>query len=211
MGNEQTIQISLQLPVSELAGLTALAEHLRALLQTEKHPGVPKTAEQENSNFDMTRFRELNNDARSSAAEVSPVTEVTAVHPQVDSFLSPPESAGFHTDQVDSPSLPDPLAQNLVNITEVFYPESAQPMSPSDSSREHKEVSTAADFSDISPAAVPVTAGFSISGDLSAPLPNRQKLPDAPAVSSPVTVTAETVSQAFRRDDRRYDNGFPLY
>lgn len=211
MGNEQTIQISLQLPVSELAGLTALAEHLRALLQTEKHPGISRTAEQENSNFDMTRFRELNNDARSSAPEVSSVPEVTAAHSQADSFLPPPESADFHANHADSPSLPDPLAQDLFDITEVFSPESAQPLSPSDSSREHEEVSTMPDLSDRNSPAVPVTAGFSISGDLSAPLSNRTKLWEAPAGPSPIAMTAETVSQAFRRDDRRYDNGFPLY
>lgn len=211
MRDEHTIQISLQLPVSELAGLTALAEHLRALLQTEKHPGVSKTAEQENSNFDMTRFRELDNDARSSAAEISPVTEATAVHPQVDSFLPPPESARFHTDQVGSPSLPDTLVQDLFKITEDFSPEGNRQASPSDISREHEEMFSAADGPERNPLAIPVTAGSPISGDLSTPLPNRTKLRETPAVSSPVTVTAETVSQAFRRDDRRYDNGFPLY
>ena len=31
------------------------------------------------------------------------------------------------------------------------------------------------------------------------------------AAAGPAPLTAEAVSQAFRRDGRRYDNGFPLY
>ena len=43
------------------------------------------------------------------------------------------------------------------------------------------------------------------------PSADRSGLEEELITAGPAPLTAEAVSLAFRRDDRRYDNGFPLY
>lgn len=56
----------------------------------------------------------------------------------------------------------------------------------------------------------PPSAGFEVQGG-NAFDPQRITLQERLVTAGPAPLTAEAVSRAFCRDDRRYDNGFPLY
>ena len=205
MREEQTIQIQLQLPVSELAGLTTLAEHLRVLLQSEQKPTVSRTGEQENSHFDITRFRELNSAPSSTSPAVLPAQS------RDERVTDDSESTGFQTDRANDLPLSALQTREPVDSTEIFYPESMRQTPPSAPSPEAKKVSPAADRTDNDPTAASVIVN-SLPSDISNfSRPRQQEFSDTSASPATSSVTAETVSQAFRRDDRRYDNGFPLY
>lgn len=55
------------------------------------------------------------------------------------------------------------------------------------------------------------TAAGEVTSPLSPPLPQRGGIREELVQEGPAPLTAEAVSLAFRRDDRRYDRGFPLY
>lgn len=59
--------------------------------------------------------------------------------------------------------------------------------------------------------ALPPSAGFVPQGGDNAYDEGRAALRERLVTQGPAPLTAEAVSLAFRRDDRRYDNGFPLY
>lgn len=94
-------------------------------------------------------------------------------------------------------------------------------MEPESSIPEAESVWAAMETRDPAPAAVraeaqavmepPQSAGFSI-GTGPADLQSRWGgITEELAAAGPAPLTAEAVSQAFQRDGRRYDNGFPLY
>lgn len=57
----------------------------------------------------------------------------------------------------------------------------------------------------------PAGAGTVVTAQPEAPASRWTDLTEELAASGPAPLTAEAVSQAFQRDGRRYDNGFPLY
>ena len=59
--------------------------------------------------------------------------------------------------------------------------------------------------------ALPPSAGFAPESVDNACHEGRAPLQERLVTQGPAPITAEAVSLAFRRDDRRYDNGFPLY
>lgn len=59
--------------------------------------------------------------------------------------------------------------------------------------------------------ALPPSAGFEVQSGSNAYDEGRVTLGERLVTRGPAPLTAEAVSLAFRRDDRRYDNGFPLY
>lgn len=70
-------------------------------------------------------------------------------------------------------------------------------------------VPAAAQVSGYSPEAQ--TASATADSPLSPPQPRQGSIREELTESGPASLTAEAVSLAFRRDDRRYDRGFPLY
>lgn len=59
--------------------------------------------------------------------------------------------------------------------------------------------------------AAPVNAGFTLAAGPDMPRSRWTGGAETPAASGGAPLTAEDVSLAFQRDERRYDNGFPLY
>ena len=106
MAEEKLIQVNLQLPASELAGLTTFVEQLQSLLTL----GTQHTArEQEvNTGFDETRFQSLE-EATSAAAEIGTAYSGKTVTPEAMlSDISDPKQAPRLTFQ---PQRKHPLLQ----------------------------------------------------------------------------------------------------
>lgn len=57
----------------------------------------------------------------------------------------------------------------------------------------------------------PTSATFTPAEPLETPPNRRFVTTQIPTVRTPLPMTPETISQAFQRDSRRYDSGFPLY
>ena len=186
MAEEKLIQVNLQLPASELASLTALAEQLQKLLSVGSQ--TASLEQEENSDFDTGRFHTLENTEK-----------------------SPAETAGSSSGEIpttaialsDTPKVPDPAISDFSSTIEA--PVSEAPL--------WSDISAQPFFTEVEEALpTPSSAGGVIS-DVN-PLPftqNGNRTVEQLITSAPAPLTAEAVSMAFRRDDRRYDNGFPLY
>lgn len=92
-------------------------------------------------------------------------------------------------------------------------PESAIPEAEAvwvQASEDRREAEAAAGGAFAGPRA-PEGAGFQVSEGPAAAESRWSGVTEELAAAGPAPLTAEAVSQAFRRDGRRYDNGFPLY
>ena len=186
MADEKLIQVNLQLPASELAGLTALAEQLQKLLSVGSQSATGET--EKNTAFDADRFHAMEN-----AENVSAETGVafSGQLPTAEMVVSDIPGA----QEAETPDFPE-----IKDTASVEIPPWA-------------EVAAAAlsrTVDGVIPA--PPSAEATVS-DIGA-LPSSQhgnSTVERLITSAPAPLTAEAVSMAFRRDDRRYDNGFPLY
>jgi len=186
MAEEKLIQVNLQLPASELAGLTTFVEQLQSLLTL----GTQHTArEQEvNTSFDETRFQSLEETA-SAAAEIGSAYSGKTVTPEA--MLS---------------DISDPKTSAVPDFSTTAE---ASPLAVTKWSEVTAYALAAAVEQDLKS---PPVAGYPVSASSEIPFTQygnsgMERL----ITSSPAPLTAEAVSLAFRRDDRRYDNGFPLY
>lgn len=273
MAEEKLIQISLQLPVSELAEVTALVEQIQQLLANNNQVSIPQERGESSRGFDEVRFRELEQTAAAkdrSALSAQPetaevgFTDVSAGKTREDfsfSEVAAPTSARDHTWQRIQPvssnvsveSVADTPASlpTAVNDLRSNPPREAEIATPANAPRPNFSAETettvlpeetaadvrAAEFSskdaiqvrtlqaavetDIDPKTsptsveshitVPRTADPTVSDNIGTFLPERQRDAEQLVSAGPAPLTAEAVSLAFRRDDRRYDNGFPLY
>lgn len=186
MAEEKLIQLTVQLPASELTGVTTLLEQLRNLLT--KGSSAPDKEQEVNSGFDETRFQTLTEAAESPAADNLPTAKE------------------FTPAEVIFSDMPDSQAAALVQFSPVDTDIRAE--TPPWDEITAEGLSAAAESELPSPAA----AGFSVSsGNEILHTQHGNSSVERLITTSPAPLTAEAVSLAFRRDDRRYDNGFPLY
>lgn len=198
MAGEKTIRLNMELPVSELAGVTALLEQLRQLM-TDQRQIIPAAAPTEQStSFDPTRFQTLQQseaDVTASPARIESETAALPTASEAESSIlsSPPQpEAAAVTVSAD----PAPPEAPTINGELSIAAEAAELPSEAQSAAELPASAVPA-FSELSEAVSPKYAADTNAFQSEQP--------------SAHPVTAETLSMAFRRDDRRYDNGFPLY
>lgn len=211
MEPQERIALTIQLPVEELGRFSQLLKQVRQLMaDNSAAAGGSRKETAENVSFDSAHFQALSKDPVSSEEQTgTAIEEASAVRAEFtvpEDVLSPAELLP----QEESPAA-------TVQPEETIPSDSADSQAPSENAADG--FSQEADLLPISPAesqelqasAVP-TAGHT---------PEVQ-LPEDPGSSwsgireeltfpGPAPLTAEAVSQAFQRDDRRYDNGFPLY
>ena len=189
MAEKDRIELNIQLPENALEQLSHLAEQLQGILKTVVSAAAPAQPSEkaENARFDPQRFRALGQEKEPFRKEDFPEMEL----PHRDLSLS---------------AMQDGEIYSQAPLTELHEPSAAKPQLQQlhASSSQEEEVSRTLKGAK--------TAYREISSSPpggNTPVEHRSPpeavLPD----SSPLT--AEDVSQAFRRDDRRYDSGFPLY
>lgn len=203
MGEEKMIQVSLQLPVSELAGLTALAERLTGLLTAGKQEVREQAAA---AGFDEARFRELAQDAAGesvpspasgSEAEKEPTALSDAAALQLPDLNDMAAAKAAESTLSDIPGVERAQGTGFTELAEARNEGRTLPAEPGmDAVKAQPGVPDV--VSQVSDGAVPYSEhGNSVVERLVA--------------EGPAPLTAEAVSLAFCRDDRRYDTGFPLY
>ena len=235
MDRQEPVQVSFQLPPGSLEGFSRLVEQLRLLAAQldgggKTSPAVSSVREgMENPAFDWQRYYELGQGAPPPESVHAPCRDeaLTPPEPAEDGLscesdgaapAAPPGGTVEHTplearavqDRADSP----PAETPLLDATAVW-------MEPESSIPEVESVWAAMETRDPDPAAVraeaqavmepPQSAGFSIGTGPSDLQSRWGGITEELAVAGPAPLTAEAVSQAFQRDGRRYDNGFPLY
>ena len=187
MAEEKLIRVNLQLPASELAGLTALMERLERLLAGNSHP-VGGEEQARNTGFDETRFSAL-------AEEAALPTEVG------EAFSG--DAAAVQVGMTDLPATESQSESAFPDIGEATAAGDVQWAALSAAA-----VTAAADGGLPAPSA----AGLTVSEIEQLPYTRHgNSSVERLMTADPAPLTAEAVSLAFRRDDRRYDNGFPLY
>lgn len=193
MTEEKTIRINMELPVSELAGVTSLLEQLRQLMADHRQLPAAPTAAEQNASFDAARFQALQEKIES----VPSLTQETdgphaASAAEIGGSLPQPETAAAAADS----SIPSPP-----ELLPVRFESFATAENPAQDMRRISEATEAAAPAFTEP---PEATGRSRTASSAA-------FAAEPRSTAAQPVTAEALSLAFRRDDRRYDNGFPLY
>lgn len=171
-------------------------------------------------------------EAPAARPEVSSLPEAPAVQSEI-AFLGEAPSAKGNispladpvTAQADTSPLPEISAGQIeASLQEIQIPTAA----PEDSDALPEPSAPRQEFAQEEgalPSPPEVTAREQVLQDLTVPVAGyypEVQLPEAPGgswsgvreeltFSGPAPLTAEAVSLAFQRDDRRYDNGFPLY
>lgn len=222
MEGETLIQLSVQLPVSELGRLAELVGQLHQLMSegraAPEPASAPATGERsENGSFDPTRFMALQEGnmapaspdrqsifpGRSKAAD-DPAQETStgtdAAQP-LPSFPSEAGSAGANLSNIPGGVQQQDEPRPNAAVTPSHFPEVDQQARDASAGREETERRIPA----------PSTAGFPVENAVELLSAGRSGQEEELITASPAPLTAEAVSLAFRRDDRRYDNGFPLY
>lgn len=211
MEPQERIALTIQLPVEELGRFSQLLEQVRQLMAGgSAAAGDSREEAAENSSFNSVRFQALSKDQVSMEEQAgTAIEEASAVRADFTAPEGAPPTAEL-LPQVDSPAA-------VAQMEETVPSDSTDSQAPSENvaDRFPQEVDALpippAENQELQDAAVP-TAGYA---------PEVQ-LPEAPGGSwsgvreeltfpGPAPLTAEAVSKAFQRDDRRYDNGFPLY
>ncbi len=222
MEGETLIQLNVQLPVSELGRLAELVGQFHQLMAEGRAAPEPAAApaageRSENGSFDPTRFMALQ---EGNMAPASPDRQ--SIFPgQSKAADDPAQETSTGTDAARSlPPFPpetESAGPSLSNIPEgvqqqeeprpnaagtpSHFPEVDQQARGASAGREETERHIPA----------PSAAGFPVENAVELPSADRSGLEEELITAGPAPLTAEAVSLAFRRDDRRYDNGFPLY
>lgn len=223
---EERVQVSIQLPVEQLGRLSLLMEQLSRLLES----GSPTAAGESEASpsFDAARFRELQltqeterewrglDEVAGAEAPVSSQLDVAAVRVEDAAERSGAEVAGSEVIGQE----PEALSTQIPD-----FPEMGEiPVASAGAEGRTAEAETA-DFRMESEARVEAvrreverveiaatSAAAAVESELPVPSAGRwDGLREELVAAGPAPLTAEAVSQAFRRDDRRYDRGFPLY
>lgn len=152
-------------------------------------------------------------------AELSFLADAPGAESEV-SFLASPPAA-----QADLSAVPEISADQIQSATEEGSIPTAQPdeMLPSSEEAPSDQPHASEEGDSPPPEEMPAVQEFlELSAPRSAGYYPQVQLPEASGgiwggiqeeltFSGPAPLTAEAVSLAFQRDDRRYDNGFPLY
>ncbi len=208
MDREDMLQI--QLPVSALGTLARLLEQVQRLTVEQKG----RAEADQGSSFDPERFRIL---AAASAvkADAAPLPEPSAA------VLSPPAAGRAQVSDEDTsndlrrvPAEPDkeaPPDHETAQISEAG-PEDAAAVgaTPGAGDEASDAVSAAGPAETVSPESAPAV-GAAVGGGPDQPHGGHMAMVEELVTAGPAPLTAQAVSMAFQRDDRRYDAGFPLY
>ncbi len=225
MEPREQIALTIQLPVEELGRLSRLLDQVRQLMAAGAAPaGAPQAEAEAGGAFDSGRFQELA--IRQAQAEAWPEPAQPPAEPlgmaevpEAASATAAPAAAADPAAPAEAPQ--PPAAPGPEEAPAV--PEEAGEAAPSDGSPpppaapegggpegaeaealpfpEERAEGLSAPGAGYEPAAQPPQAPGGSWGGI------REEL----AFPGPAPLTAEAVSLAFQRDDRRYDNGFPLY
>lgn len=222
MADEKLIQLTLQLPVSELASVTALLEQLRQLLTEERPRASTAEVSAQSDSFDEARFQAMLLTSPASAPALSEQPESAVDRGPDESSAAASELPVSRADGADvaveateaafgelplavsgSPTADSPLSEEPAPVIDsVLSPAAALGGGAGSPQRESPDLQVE-----------PLTAGVPDFSALASPGASGAAAP-SPAPQYPESqpvVTAEALSLAFRRDDRRYDSGFPLY
>ena len=201
MADKDRIQLSIQLPENALEQLSHLAGQLQGILETVLGgPAGGRTPETgENFRFDPQRFRDLGAEELTQEAGIR--------------LKAPPG-----TEAAPSEALPQiPVTPAELSV----LPEAEGSMQPDFSDMPELHGTTAEPRLDEEPS----SGGWEPRRELVSPKRAYREIASAAeaqggawgmlsqtsSVPENAPMTAEDVSQAFCRDDRRYDSGFPLY
>ena len=198
MEPQERIALTIQLPVEELGRFSQLLEQVRQLMaDNSAAAGGSRKETAESSSFDSARFQALSEDPlpreEPTGTAIEEASAARAAFTIPEDLLPPAEpEEPLPSDSADSQA-------PLENAADGFSQEAAPlPISPAESQElQAPAVPTAGHAPEVQ---LPEAPGSSWSGV-------REEL----TFPGPAPLTAEAVSQAFQRDDRRYDNGFPLY
>lgn len=193
MTEEKTIRINMELPISELAGVTSLLEQLRQLMADHRQLPAAPTAAEQNASFDAARFQALQEKTESvPSLTQGPDGPPAASATGIGTTLPQPEVSAAAADSRIPPP-PEMLPARFESF--------ATAENPAQDLRRIPEAAEAAAPAFTEP---PEATGLSRTASSAASAAE-------PRSTAAQPVTAEALSLAFRRDDRRYDNGFPLY
>ena len=238
MDERDVVELRLRLPAGELGTLARLMEQARSLLTLEgggaAAPSPARMAENPmeagvNTVFDAVKFRRLGETRRAEAGgEASPPEAEAAGAPaETDPDDIVPPEAGLW-DAPDAATveaevrseLPVPAVEAAVSLGPETPAGAADAIErpeaePASSRREERTPELAVPL----PAAPEVRRGLAEvrdAGFTPETTPAEARGGAFAAVEElvgpgPAPLTAESVALAFQRDDRRYDNGFPLY
>ena len=193
MEEKELIQLNIQLPMAALGRLSSLLERMERLFSSTE-----ESREQgENRNFDPEQFQTLS--AAGQAAPPAPA-EPHAVSPR---FSVVDEAPSAETEVIGDLSLPGRTPPRWDALPE----EGAEP--PPLTLADIVPAAAQAEVSAPLPRAV--GAGFSVEREMPQPRGGRFAMVEELTGTGSAPLTAQAVSAAFQRDERRYDNGFPLY
>ena len=238
MDERDVVELRLRLPAGELGTLARLMEQARSLLTLEgggaADPAPARTAERPmeagvNTAFDAVKFRRIGEARRAEASgEASPPEAEAAGAP---TEMNPDEIVPPEAGLWDAPDaatveaevrseLPVPAVEAAVSLGPETPAGTADAIErpeaePASSRREERTPELAVPL----PAAPEVRRGLAEvrdAGFTPETTPAEARGGVFAAVEElvspgPAPLTAEGVALAFQRDDRRYDNGFPLY
>lgn len=222
MADEKLIQLTLQLPVSELTSVTALLEQLRQLLTEERPRASTAEVSAQSDSFDEARFQAMLLTSPEAAPVLSAQPE-SAVDRGSDEL---PAAAGglpvSRADDADAAAKATEAAFGELPMAASGFPTTDSPLLEEPSPAANSALSPAAESGGKADSAQrestdlqaePLTAGVPDFSELASPgTPGAAAPASAPQYpESQSVMTAEALSLAFRRDDRRYDSGFPLY
>ena len=192
MEDKELIQLNIQLPMAALGRLSSLLERMERLFSSTE-----ESREQgENRNFDPEQYQAL-----SAAQTASPDPgEPSAVSPL---FSAVEEAPSAEAEAVSALSLPGKTPSHWNALPD----EETEP--PSLTLADIVPTAVQAEVSAPLPRAV--EAGFSVEREMPQPRGGRFAMVEELTDSGSAPLTAQAVSAAFQRDERRYDNGFPLY
>lgn len=225
MEPREQIALTIQLPVEELGRLSRLLDQVRQLMAAGAAPaGAPQAEAEAGGAFDSGRFQELA--MRQAQAEAGPEPAQLPTEPLGMAEVREAASATADLTAAADPAAPAEASQPPAAPGPAEAPaasEEAGEAAPSDGSPPSPAAPEGGGPEGAEAEALPVPEERA--AELSAPGAGYEPAaqpPQAPggswggireelAFPGPAPLTAEAVSLAFQRDDRRYDNGFPLY
>lgn len=215
MEPREQIALTIQLPVEELGRLSRLLDQVRQLMTGGAAPAGAGGAEAgESGAFDEARFQSLAAGREAVPPEAAELPQAVSATADLAAAADPAAPA----EVLQAPAAPGPAEAPAAS-------EEAGEAAPSDGSPPSPAAPEGGGAERPEAEAPVLPSPGEPAAELSAPGAGYEPAaqpPQAPggswgnireelAFPGPAPLTAEAVSLAFQRDDRRYDNGFPLY
>lgn len=220
MAEERLIQLSVQLPVSELGRLTELAGQIHRLIALSGAVGAQGNATAavsesgENKAFDLSRFLAVRESAAPPVSQQGQAAGVEQMRANITDASAVLTSADGDYPSLFPPQGEAPLEKGLNRLDGPQPGMNAAPAIPAPPAHSPAalEDTPGRPAAQVGSALPDPAAPWLPAGEAGKqPLFGRTGAEEALISAAPAPLTAESVSLTFRRDDRRYDNGFPLY